>query len=33
LNPIIALAKAVENGTMTIEAARLKVKEYLPTEA
>jgi hypothetical protein len=32
LNPIIALAKAVENGEMTMEEARAKVKEYLPSE-
>lgn len=33
LNPIIALAKAVEAGEMTMEEAREKVKEYLPSEA
>jgi hypothetical protein len=32
LNPILALAKAVENGEMSIEEARAKVKEYLPSE-
>jgi hypothetical protein len=33
LNPIIALAKAVEKGEITMEEARAKVKEYLPQEA
>lgn len=30
LNPIMALAKAVQDGTMTVEEARAKVKEFLP---
>ncbi len=33
LNPIIALAKAVEKGEISMEEARIKVKEYLPAEA
>lgn len=33
LSPILALAKAVQDGTMTLEQARIEVKKYLPKEA